>query len=69
MADFWYYLIIFLVFFSVIKGLYRCFRKAPVAAVLLLIFFFPALFIWAIVEIFRGPKKDERVVVVSDGEK
>jgi hypothetical protein len=66
MADeFWIAFGIFLIFFMLIKGLYRCFRKSPVAAVLLLIFLFPVLLIWAFIELFRGPKKDKKIIVVQ----
>ncbi len=63
--EFWIAFVIFLIFFLLIKGLYRCFRKSPVAAVLLLIFLFPVLLIWAFIELFRGPKKDEKVILVQ----
>ena len=63
--EFWIAFGIFLIFFLLIKGLYRCFRKSPVAAVLLLIFLFPVLLIWAFIELFRGPKKDEKVILVQ----
>jgi hypothetical protein len=66
---FWIPFLILLVFFLLIKGLYRCFRKSPVAAVLLLIFLFPVLFIWAFIELFRGPKKDEKIIVVQSDAK
>ncbi len=62
--EFWIAFGIFLIFFLLIKGLYRCFRKSPVAAVLLLIFLFPVLLIWAFIELFRGPRKDEKIIVV-----
>jgi len=63
--EFWIAFGIILIFFLLIKGLYRCFRKSPVAAVLLLIFLFPVLLIWAFIELFRGPKKDEKVILVQ----
>ena len=63
--EFWIAFGIILIFFLLIKGLYRCFRKSPVAAVLFLIFLFPVLLIWVFIELFRGPKKDEKVILVQ----
>ena len=36
----------------VIPGIIKAFRRQPVVAALFLIFFFPGLVIWALVEIF-----------------
>ena len=51
-----------------VVGIYKCFVRNWLAALLLLLFAFPFLFIWALVECFTGPVKQrvQYVKVIED---
>ena len=42
------------IFFLVIKGVIKTFKRAPVVAILCIIFLLPIYLIWAFVELFTG---------------
>ena len=42
------------IFFLVIKGVIKTFKRAPIVAILCIIFLLPIYLIWAFVELFTG---------------
>ena len=42
------------IFFFVIKGVIKTFKRAPIVAILCIIFLLPIYLIWAFVELFTG---------------
>ena len=42
------------IFFLVIKGVIKTFKRGPVVAILCIIFLLPVYLIWAFVELFTG---------------
>ena len=42
------------IFFLVIKGVIKTFKRAPIVAILCIIFIFPVYLIWAFIELFTG---------------
>ncbi|MEL7430092.1 MAG: hypothetical protein AAFN43_08825 [Pseudomonadota bacterium] len=52
-------IILIVVFFALIKGVIKTFKRQPVVAILCIIFLFPVYLIWAFVEMFTGPVEPE----------
>ena len=44
----------FVIFFLIIKGVVKTFKRNPVVAILCIIFVFPIYIIWAFCELFTG---------------
>ena len=42
------------IFFLLIKGVIKTFKRAPVVAILCIIFLLPVYLIWAFIELFTG---------------
>ena len=42
------------IFFLVIKGVIKTFKRAPIVAILCIIFILPVYLIWAFIELFTG---------------
>ena len=42
------------IFFLVIKGVIKTFKRHPIVAILCIIFIFPVYLIWAFIELFTG---------------
>ena len=42
------------IFFLVIKGVIKTFKRAPIVAILCIIFLLPVYLIWAFIELFTG---------------
>jgi len=52
-------LIIFIaILFGLFVGCFRAFQRNWIAALLLFLFFFPGLMIWALFELLNGPIKE-----------
>jgi hypothetical protein len=48
-------IILIVLFFALIKGVIKTFKRQPVVAILCIIFLFPFYLVWAFVEMFTGP--------------
>lgn len=44
-----------LLFFLLIKGVVKTFKRQPIVAIICIIFIFPIYLIWAFVELFTDP--------------
>lgn len=51
-------ILVIVLFFALIIGGVKTFKRNWIAALILLIFLFPIWIIWAIIEVFRGPVED-----------
>ena len=47
-------IVVLVIFFLVIKGIIKTFKRAPVVAILCIIFLLPIYLCWAFVELFTG---------------
>jgi hypothetical protein len=47
-------IICLIIFFLLIKGVVKTFKRQPVVAILCIIFLFPIYAIWAFIELFTG---------------
>ena len=47
-------IVVLVIFFLVIKGVIKTFKRAPIVAILCIIFLLPIYFCWAFVELFTG---------------
>jgi hypothetical protein len=64
MSDLELAVFIFVVFVILcIKGAIKTFKRAPIVAILMLIFLGPLWMVWAFIEIFTGPIRDKVVYV------
>ena len=58
-------IICLVVFFLLIKGVVKTFKRQPIVAILCIIFLFPIYVIWAFCELFTGSIKKHRTLPVN----